>query len=83
MEKPKPRCVAKTQRKTAVAEVIHEVAEKINKRSLVIIFSDMFDNIGQKQDALFSALQHLRHNLHEVAAVSRKRQKNRRRFYVR
>jgi len=32
---------------------------------LVIIFSDMFENVS-KSDALFSALQHLRHNLHEV-----------------
>jgi uncharacterized protein (DUF58 family) len=50
---------------TQVAEVIHQIAEKIHKRSLVILFSDMF---GQ-QDALediFSALQHLRHNKHEA-----------------
>ncbi len=64
MVQPKPL------RKTSAADVIHQVAEKINKRSLVVIFSDMFDNIGpspgEKVDALFSALQHLRHNLHEV-----------------
>jgi uncharacterized protein (DUF58 family) len=51
--------------KTAVADVIHQVADKINKRSLVIIFSDMFENMAQA-DALFSALQHLKHNQHEV-----------------
>ncbi len=55
----------KTTRKTSAAEVIHQIAEKINKRSLVVIFSDMFEN-ADKADALFSALQHLRHNLHEV-----------------
>jgi hypothetical protein len=59
MQQPKPL------RKTSAAEVIHQVAEKINKRSLVVIFSDMFENV-EKSDALFSALQHLRHNLHEV-----------------
>lgn len=59
MLQPKPL------RRTSAAETIHEVAEKINKRSLVVIFSDMFDN-SEKTDALFSALQHLRHNLHEV-----------------
>lgn len=53
------------QRKTSAAEVIHQIAEKVNKRSLVIIFSDMFENVD-KVDSLFSALQHLRHNLHEV-----------------
>jgi uncharacterized protein (DUF58 family) len=59
MQQPKPL------RKTSAADVIHQVAEKINKRSLVVIFSDMFENT-EKSDALFSALQHLRHNLHEV-----------------
>jgi uncharacterized protein (DUF58 family) len=59
----------KPNRRTSTAEVIHEIAEKINKRSLVVLFSDMFDTAGAdsaRQDALFSALQHLRHNLHEV-----------------
>jgi uncharacterized protein (DUF58 family) len=51
--------------KTAVADVIHQIADKINKRSLVVIFSDMFENIAQA-DQLFSALQHLKHNQHEV-----------------
>ncbi len=59
MQQPKPL------RRTSAAEVIHELAERINKRSLVVIFSDMFDN-SENSDALFSALQHLRHNLHEV-----------------
>jgi uncharacterized protein (DUF58 family) len=59
LKEPKP------QRKTNVAEILHEIAEKIHKRSLVVIFSDMFDDFEQ-QDRLFSAMQHLRHNLHEV-----------------
>ena len=59
LQKPKP------QRKTSVTDVLHEIAEKIHKRSLVVIFSDMFENFEQS-DKLFSALQHLRHNLHEV-----------------
>ena len=54
-----------TNKKTAVAEVIHQIAEKIHKRSWVIIFSDMFDNIDDSEK-LFGALQHLKHNLHEV-----------------
>lgn len=63
LQSPKPN------RRTSAPEVIHQLAEKINKRSLVILFSDMFDSAGTdpaRQDALFSALQHLRHNLHEV-----------------
>lgn len=48
-----------------VTETLHEIAEKIHTRSLVIIFSDMMDNTPNNE-ALFSALQHLRHNKHEV-----------------
>ena len=54
-----------SQRKTSVAQVLHQVAEKIHKRSLVVIFSDMFEN-QEKEEPLFSALQHLKHNRHEV-----------------
>ncbi|MCS6822358.1 MAG: DUF58 domain-containing protein [Microscillaceae bacterium] len=50
---------------TIIADTLHEIADKINKRSLVIIFSDMFAHF-QQTDALFSALQHLKHNQHEV-----------------
>lgn len=53
------------KRKTAAAEALHELAERIHKRSLLIILSDMFDTMSE-QDALFSALQHLKHNKHEV-----------------
>jgi uncharacterized protein (DUF58 family) len=50
---------------TRVAHVLNEVAEKTHRRSLVIIFSDMFD--GNEDPAeLFKALQHLKHNKHEV-----------------
>lgn len=54
----------KVSAKTHVAKVLHEVAENIHKRSLVVIFSDMFD--GDNTEELFKALQHLKHNKHEV-----------------
>ncbi len=54
-----------TQNITQVAKVLHELAEKIHKRSLVIIFSDMFDS-GENTEEMFKALQHLKHNKHEV-----------------
>ncbi|NQV01035.1 MAG: DUF58 domain-containing protein, partial [Bacteroidia bacterium] len=54
-----------TRKKTAVADTLHELAERIHKRSLVIIFSDMFENTSNP-DELFAALQHLKHNRHEV-----------------
>lgn len=53
------------EKKTSVAQVIHQIADKISKRSLVIIFSDMFEN-HEQADSIFSALQHLKHNNHEV-----------------
>ena len=53
------------QKKTNVSKVLHELAEKIHKRSLVVIFSDMFDS-DENTDDLFKALQHLKHNKHEV-----------------
>ncbi|HON20369.1 MAG TPA: DUF58 domain-containing protein, partial [Bacteroidales bacterium] len=50
---------------TNVIDSLHEIAERIHKRSLVVIFSDMFDNV-QEQEEMFLALKHLRHNKHEV-----------------
>jgi len=48
-----------------VATVLHEIADSIHRRSMVIIISDMLDHAGNN-DAVFSALQHLRHNKHDV-----------------
>ncbi|MCE2732150.1 MAG: DUF58 domain-containing protein [Cyclobacteriaceae bacterium] len=53
------------QASTSVAKVLDEIAEKIHKRSLVVVFSDFFDSAESLTD-LFKALQHLRHNRHEV-----------------
>ena len=52
-------------KKTVAASALHEIAETIHRRSLVIIFSDMMDSRASS-DELFSALQHLRYNKHEV-----------------
>lgn len=52
-------------RKTNLADTLHEVAERIDKRSLVVIFSDFFEQMDQPEP-VFSALQHLRYNKHEV-----------------
>ena len=50
---------------TATVQALHDIAELCHKRSLVMIFSDMLDDPA-KQDELFQALQHLKHNKHEV-----------------
>jgi len=52
-------------KRTSAADALHEIAEAIHRRSLVVIFSDMFDD-SHEAEALFSALQHLKHNKHEV-----------------
>lgn len=52
-------------RTTDVASVINQIAQQIPKRSLVVIFSDMLSRV-QDSDKLFEALQHLRHQRHEV-----------------
>jgi len=53
------------QKKTFTVDALHEIAESIPRRSLVVIFSDMLDN-SLKSEEMFSALQHLKHNKHEV-----------------
>jgi len=52
-------------RPTDAAVSLHRIADDIHKRSLVILFSDMFDKT-EDQSALFDALQHLKHAKHEV-----------------
>ena len=49
---------------TDTAGTLHQIAEQLHKRSLVVLFSDMIDE-GDDDD-LFPALQHLRYNKHEV-----------------
>ncbi len=53
------------QKTTEAAQALHQIADSIHKRSLVVIFSDMFDRV-EDPEHLFSALQHLKHNKHEV-----------------
>ncbi|MDA3891447.1 MAG: DUF58 domain-containing protein [Salinivirgaceae bacterium] len=48
---------------TNLAESLHLIAESIHRRSLVVVFSDLFSG---NQEELFSALEHLRYNKHEV-----------------
>ena len=55
----------KSGKTTSAAQALHQIADNIHKRSLVIIFSDMMDN-ESSNNQLFPALQHLKHNKHEV-----------------
>ena len=51
--------------KTALYAYLHEAAESMPKRSLLVLFSDLFDQ-SPNTDEFRDALQHLRHNQHEV-----------------
>lgn len=53
--------------KTALAAALHQVAEQIHQRSLVILFSDMLEGeTAEGLQEIFAALQHLKHNKHEI-----------------
>jgi uncharacterized protein (DUF58 family) len=53
------------RKSTSTVQALHDVAELSHKRSLVIIFTDILDDPERKEE-LFQALQHLKHNKHEV-----------------
>lgn len=48
---------------TNAADTLHQIAESVHKRSLIILFTDMFSTDIEK---LFSSIEHLRYNKHEV-----------------
>jgi uncharacterized protein (DUF58 family) len=50
---------------TGLAEVLHGIAERIPRRGLVILFSDLFDDVDQ----LMKALHHFRYRNHEVLVM--------------
>ncbi len=58
LEKPK------VQKTTDTIKYLHQIAEKIHRRSMIILFTDMFQS--NNEEALFTALQHLKHNKHKV-----------------
>jgi uncharacterized protein (DUF58 family) len=50
---------------TGIATVLHEIAERVRRRSLIVVVSDFFDN---PEDVL-RGLQHFRHRRHEVIVI--------------
>jgi len=53
------------EKTTKTFEALHEIAEKLHKRSMVVLFSDMFQT-DKETEAIFEALKHLKYNKHEV-----------------
>jgi len=50
------------ERKTAIGPIFHELAERFKRRGIVIVLSDLFDDV----EAMMTGLKHFRHHRHEV-----------------
>jgi uncharacterized protein (DUF58 family) len=50
------------ERKTRTGPILHDLAERLKKRGVVIVLSDLFDDIP----SLMAGLKHFRHRRHEV-----------------
>jgi uncharacterized protein (DUF58 family) len=57
--------ITEEQKETNLAQVLHQLAGTIHKRSMIILFSDLFDQ-SLDMDAFFDSLRHLKHFKHEV-----------------
>jgi uncharacterized protein (DUF58 family) len=55
---------SKTPKSTDTISFLHQIAEKIHRRSMIVLFTDMFQS--GDEEALFTALQHLKHNKHKI-----------------
>ncbi|NTE00527.1 DUF58 domain-containing protein [Agrobacterium tumefaciens] len=62
----------KINAQTNLSEALHQVADLIHKRSLVVIFSDLFNTqtSPEQTDQFFDALQHLKFNKHEIVVFN-------------
>lgn len=49
---------------TDTTTFLHQIAQKMHRRSMIILFTDMFQ--PGNEEALFDALQHLKYNKHKV-----------------
>lgn len=52
------------KKSTDTITFLHQIAEKMHRRSMIILFTDMFQT--GEEERLLSALQHLKHNKHKV-----------------
>ncbi len=52
------------RKQTNTPKILHEIAEKLHRRSMVVLFTDLFQL--STDEKLITALQHLRHNKHRV-----------------
>lgn len=57
--------VNKNTKSTETYKILHEIAEKIHRRSLIFLFTDMFQ-VDKNENELFEAIRHLKYNKHEL-----------------
>ncbi len=57
--------VSESKTSTETYTYLHEIADKIHRRSLIFLFTDMFQT-SEDKEKLFDALHHLKYNKHEV-----------------
>jgi uncharacterized protein (DUF58 family) len=50
------------ERKTRTGPIFHDLAERLKRRGLVIVLSDLFDDVG----SMMAGLKHFRHRRHDV-----------------
>jgi len=54
-----------TRRKTRTGPIFHDLAERLGRRGIVVVISDLFDDVGP----LLAGLKHLRHRRHDVIVL--------------
>jgi uncharacterized protein (DUF58 family) len=52
-------------KKTAIGPILHTLAERIRRRGVVVIISDLFDSI----DSIVDGIRHLKHGGHEIVVL--------------
>ena len=55
----------RAERKTSTGPIFHDLAERLKKRGIVIVISDLLDDV----DSMMAGLKHLRHRRHEVIVM--------------
>lgn len=53
------------QEKTSLAPIFHDLAERITRRSIIVLLSDLFDDVP----GILAGLKHLRYKRHEVVVL--------------
>jgi len=56
---------ASPERKTATGPIFHDLAERFKKRGVVVVLSDLFDDV----ESMLAGLKHFRHRRHEVIVM--------------